>query len=128
MWSNLSKWLLFVAGLRGISVIIGIFNPKKFKTTVIDKRPELVSDLFGRLFAAWTTISCALCVICANNINNKPVYGATLFSFIVALTFFVSERFIFKTVSSKGFMSPCIIASVSTIWMITQWKYYVGNQ
>mmetsp|Transcript_17304 Transcript_17304/g.29539 ORF Transcript_17304/g.29539 Transcript_17304/m.29539 type:complete len:130 (+) Transcript_17304:36-425(+) len=118
----LQRWLVIVACLRVLSVVIGVFYPAKFKTTLIDRRPDLVTPLFGRLFAAWTTVTCILCLVCAYEPSNWATYTATLASFVVALVFFLSEVAIFKTVSVRCAMSPFIVAGVSTVWMLAEYK------
>jgi hypothetical protein len=35
-----------------------------------------VNDLYGRLFATWTLLTCGLCLICARNPTNPAIYGA----------------------------------------------------
>jgi hypothetical protein len=37
-----------------------------------------VNDLYGRLFATWTTLTCGLCLICARNPTNAAIYGEAL--------------------------------------------------
>eukprot|EP00882_Tetradesmus_deserticola_P001237 GHRQ01001338.1.p1 GENE.GHRQ01001338.1~~GHRQ01001338.1.p1 ORF type:complete len:161 (+),score=43.75 GHRQ01001338.1:190-672(+) len=120
----LARWLVVVACLRLLSVYIGIFNPEYFRTKLIDLRPDLVNDLYGRLFATWTMLTCGLCLICARNPTNAAVYGATLLSFVVALVHFVTELLVFKTMSIKGAATPLIIAGLSTLWMGAGWNYY----
>jgi hypothetical protein len=41
-----------------------------------------------------------------------PCYsaGTTLGSFVIAITFFLSETFLFKTMNMKGALSPLIVA------------------
>jgi hypothetical protein len=81
-------------------------------------------------------MTCALCIALARDTSNPTVYGrcpaassgrtassavrtltsatcaaVTLFSFAVALVFFLSEHYIFHTVSLRGFISPGIVAS-----------------
>lgn len=84
-----------------------------------------VTDLYGRTFAVWTAVTCALCLACARDPRVAPVYGATLFSFVVALAFFVGEAFIFRTMSLRSAAQPGIIATVSAAWMAAGWNYYV---
>lgn len=93
-----------------------------------------VNDLYGRLFATWTFLTCCLCLACARDITNPSIYGkpihayskaaakccpdltsftiagVTLLSFVVALLHFLSELLIFKTMSIKGAASPMIVA------------------
>lgn len=87
--------------------------------------PHTVNDLYGRTFAVWTAVTCALCLACARDPRVAPVYGATLFSFVVALAFFAGEAFIFRTMSPKSAAQPGIIATVSAVWMAAGWSYYV---
>lgn len=103
---------------------IGFFDVDKFRIAVVDKQPELVNELYGRLFATWTTLTCGLCLICARNPTNQAIYGATLLSFLVALAHFGSETLIFHTMTWKGALSPAVIAGLSSVWMIAGWRYY----
>lgn len=120
----LQRWLFLVACLRLLSVYIGIFDPEKFRIALIDLEPQLVNDLYGRLFATWTLLTCGLCLICARNPTNPAIYGATLLSFVVALVHFLSELLIFKTMSIKGAASPMVVAGLSVLWMGAGWNYY----
>lgn len=117
----LSHWLVFVACLRLLSVYIGYFDVNRFKTALIDLRPDYVNPLLGRLFASWTLLTCGLCLICAKNPFNRAVYGATLLSFIAALVHFALELFVFKTSSFRGVLTPSIVAGLSTTWMGLGW-------
>ena len=80
----LSRWLYVAAFLRVFSVYIGFFSPVKFQIALFRKKPEVVTTAFGRLFGTWTVITCILCVVCANNIDNEALYLSTLSSFVVA--------------------------------------------
>lgn len=123
----LRRWLILVAALRLLSVVIGLWKPDTFKTKVFDLQPEAVTDLLGRLFAAWTTVTCILCLMCARDPTNKFIYGATLASFLVALAFFIPELLIHKTMSLKCALSPMIVAGLSTTWMVLGYNYYTGH-
>lgn len=35
-----------------------------------------VNDLYGRLFATWTLLTCGLCLLCARTPTNPAIYGA----------------------------------------------------
>ncbi|KAG2439908.1 hypothetical protein HYH02_010537 [Chlamydomonas schloesseri] len=124
----LQRWLVLVAGLRMLAVVIGIFVPNKLKSQVFDRRPDLVTPLLGRLFAAWTLMTCALCLACARDPTNKTVYLTTLFSFAVALVFFLGELLIFRTLSIRGAISPMIVATTSTIWLALGFEFYTGGK
>ncbi|KAF5831906.1 Erg28 like protein-domain-containing protein [Dunaliella salina] len=120
----LQRWLILVACFRLLSVGIGIFKPDKFKTTLFDLAPSFVNPLFGRLFAAWTMVTCILCVACAWQPTNRAIYSVTLCSFLVALAFFLSESIIFKTVGLRALASPLIVAGISVAWMSAGFNYY----
>lgn len=49
---------------------------------------------------------------CPNHLPVPKHAGATLFSFLVALVFFLSELFIFKTLSLKCAASPMVVAGM----------------
>ncbi|GBG00438.1 hypothetical protein Rsub_13094 [Raphidocelis subcapitata] len=123
----LQRWLFLVACLRLLSVYIGIFDPEKFRIALIDREPQLVNDLYGRLFATWTLLTCGLCLICARNPTNRAIYGATLLSFVVALVHFATELLVFRTMSIKGAASPMVVAGLSTLWMGAGWNYYTWH-
>jgi hypothetical protein len=74
------------------------------------KNPQTVNDLYGRLFATWTLLTCGLCLICARHPTNPAIYGATLLSFVVALAHFTTELLVFRTMSLKGAASPMVVA------------------
>jgi hypothetical protein len=82
-----------------------------------------VNDLYGRLFATWTLLTCGLCLICARSPTNPAIYGATLLSFVVALVHFVTELLVFKTMSIKGAASPMVVAGASwRRWVVRLWE------
>lgn len=90
-------------------------------------RPDYVNPLLGRTFAAWTFVTCMLCVLTAVRMEQEPtLYLATLGSFGVAFLKFAAEFGIYKTVDMKGFMSPLIISSVSIVWMAAGWGTYTA--
>lgn len=122
----LRRWLVFMALLRMISVYLGYMSPQRLHTNLFDYAGASVNDLFGRTFAMWTATSCMLCLCCARNPCNQTVYGATLFSFALALCFFLAELLIFKTLSWKTVIQPLVIASVSSLWMGLGWNYYTS--
>lgn len=41
--------------------------------------PSAVNPLLGRLFACWTIVTCALCLLCAYDPTSKPIYGKLLY-------------------------------------------------
>ncbi|KAL3137025.1 hypothetical protein ABBQ32_006614 [Trebouxia sp. C0010 RCD-2024] len=120
----LRRWLVIVALLRLLAVFLGYFNHTKFQTNLFDNSPREVTELCGRVFAIWTLLTCALCCICARNPCVPSIYGATFFSFVAALCFFLLELFVYQTVSWKSALQPLIVAGVSTLWMGAGWNYY----
>lgn len=122
--SYLQGWLVFAAFLRVFSVGVGIFKPLIFQSKVYRRRPEQVTHLQGRTFAAWTLTSCMLCGLCAACMHEPTLYLATMGSFMIAWVKFVAELFIYKTVDVRGAASPFLISSASIIWMATGWGTY----
>ncbi|MES1913235.1 MAG: hypothetical protein MHM6MM_005442 [Cercozoa sp. M6MM] len=119
--SLLSKWLLFVASLRFLSVVLGYLGPKSFRERVFTRRPEQVSPVAARLFSVWTLLTCALCVMSALEPSNVAMHSITFFSFLVALGFFALEFLVYRTLHFRGLVGPLIIASVSSAWMWVEW-------
>lgn len=115
-------WLLLVAALRCYSVFAGYFNPWALRVGVFAKTE--VTDVHARTFAAWTAVTCALCVLCASAPRSRPLYGATLASFAVALAHFLAEYALYGTMTLANLAAPGIVASVSIVWMVISWVYY----
>lgn len=79
-----------------------------------------VSALAARLFSAWCSITCALCVFLSYNIDNRALFVVTFFSFAVALAFFSMELIVYRTVDLRGVWMQGFIASMSLFLM---WSY-----
>ncbi|GAB4822498.1 hypothetical protein N2152v2_009544 [Parachlorella kessleri] len=122
----LRRWLVFVALLRLFSVGLGYAAPHRFQTNLYTKKPELVTDLTGRTFAAWTLTTCLLCLICARNPCVPSIYGATLLSFVLALLHFSLELVVFKTMAWQFALQPMVVAGISALWMAAGWNYYTN--
>lgn len=122
----LRRWLVFVALLRLLAVFLGYTNHTKFQSSLFVHAPAEVTELCGRVFSIWTLLTCAVCLVCARNPCVPSIYGATLFSFVAALCFFLLELLVYQTVSWKSALSPLIIAGVSTLWMGAGWNYYTS--
>ncbi|CAI5977358.1 unnamed protein product [Closterium sp. NIES-64] len=108
----LGYWLLLVAFARLSSVYFGYFNLWALQVAVYSKRT--MSDVHGRTFAVWTAVTCTLCILCALHLDSRPLYLATLASFVFALLHFLLELLVYKTMTVKNFAAPCFFASVST--------------
>jgi len=114
----LAIWLFFVACLRMLSVVLGYTDPGYFKGYVFALAPNQVTDVAGRLFAAWTLLTCTCCIFTAFNIKSKPIFSVTLFSFFVAFGVFMVEFFFFKTMTVSNLLPIFSVAGISIIWMI----------
>ena len=64
-----------------------------------------VQDVHGRTFGVWTLLTCTLCVFCAFNLDNKPLYQITFLSFVFALGYFLLECFVYHTMAVKNLLS-----------------------
>ncbi|KXZ49416.1 hypothetical protein GPECTOR_21g642 [Gonium pectorale] len=58
----------------------------------------------------------------------RMLAGTTLFSFGVALVFFLSELLVYKTLSIRGAIMPMIIATTSTVWLAVGWEFYTNTK
>mmetsp|Transcript_7616 Transcript_7616/g.46987 ORF Transcript_7616/g.46987 Transcript_7616/m.46987 type:complete len:108 (-) Transcript_7616:1477-1800(-) len=72
----LQRWLYLAAGLRLLSVYVGLFQVEKFRTNLFPLATNQVTDLYGRTFATWTSVTCVLCIVCARNVSSPAIYGA----------------------------------------------------
>jgi len=123
----LQRWLYLAAGLRLLSVYVGLFQVEKFRTNLFPLATNQVTDLYGRTFATWTSVTCVLCIVCARNVSSPAIYGATLSSFVIALLHFTSELLLFKTMTLTSALPTLIIAGISTAWMSLGWGYYTQS-
>ena len=117
--STLRIWLLCVAGLRMLSVVLALTRPEVLANSVFAAAPHELTVLGARIFASWTLMTCALCVLCANE-GAQPkssIFAATAFSFGVALALFVPELAYHQTMTLRSAITPTIIAGTSLVWM-----------
>ena len=111
MKTYLQVWLVIVALLRCLSVYIGYLNVSRFRTNLFTMaKPGQVTDLQGRTFGIWTSVTCLLCLLCAFNLDQSAIVLATIGSFVIALVYFMLEYFVYRTVSIASVMSPFIVA------------------
>lgn len=73
--------------------------------------PHAVTDLWGRSFACWCAVTSSLCIITALYIDSRPVYLATMLSFVIAFLHFFTEFTVYGTMHASGLISPGIISS-----------------
>lgn len=123
----LPKWQLVVAVMAVFNTVQN-FMTLKFTRRVYSIAPQTVTALQARTFAIWTLTSAAIRLYAAYNIDNKVIYDLALLSYLFAFVHFGSEILIFRTASLKGAaISPVIVSTVSMVWMISQYDYYVRS-
>ena len=76
-----------------------------------------VSALAARLFSAWCSITCALCLFLSQNLDNRALFVVTFFSFAVAFAFFALELVVYCTVDIRGVWMQAFIATTSLVLM-----------
>jgi hypothetical protein len=108
-YATLPNWLYVVASLRLFSVVLGYFFPFRLRQNLFVKAPQF-PDLTARTFAVWTTMTCMVCVLTAQNPTNLAMLQLCCGSFVVALSFFALELFVYRTVSVASAASPFVIA------------------
>ncbi|KAI7865328.1 Erg28 like protein-domain-containing protein [Spinellus fusiger] len=121
----LPRWLLFTSAL-------GLFNTvQNYCTSSLTKRvyankPEQVTPMSGRLFATWTWSVSMVRIYVAFNLQHGCMYELGLWTYVIALTHYVTEWLVFKSCKLNGpFMSPMIVAVSSLVWMIQSYSHYV---
>mmetsp|Transcript_30682 Transcript_30682/g.49643 ORF Transcript_30682/g.49643 Transcript_30682/m.49643 type:complete len:137 (+) Transcript_30682:1222-1632(+) len=123
----LQIWLCFVAALRFLAVVFGLFYMHPIRV-MFALKPDQVTDLHGRTFAVWTLVTCTLCILCAIYVYNPAIYLATYLSFIYALFHFVFEVFYFKTLTVGKAAITLVVAGVSIIWMSVGFGIYLKDE
>ncbi|TFL04028.1 Erg28-like protein [Pterulicium gracile] len=122
----LPKWQLLVASMA-------FFNSlQNFITLNLTRRlyngPAVaVTPLQARTFAIWTLTASVVRFYAAYNINNKLIYDITLFTYLFAFGHFASEILIFRTAKFGPVVSPVIVSTVSLVWMMLQYDFYVSR-
>ena len=118
----LSIWLL-VTGAAGLfSSLQGFFKPGFLSKSMYPNVPQM-PHVFERLFATWTLVTTAVRCTCALYLEGNPqLYFVCLCTYVAALLHFSLETFVFKTVSVAKGMMPFVIASVSLVWMLSEYE------
>ena len=94
-------WLLFVAFLRSISVVVGYAGPSSYQRSLFTTAPSQVTPLAARTFAIWTSVTCALCLVCAAHLRERGIVLATALSFYAAAFYFTYELVLGRTATLK---------------------------
>jgi hypothetical protein len=72
-----------------------------------------VTGVHGRTFGVWTLLSCTLCFLCAFNLGNRPLYAATLMSFVYAYAHFILEDLVYHTFTAANLGSFALVAGTT---------------
>lgn len=71
-----------------------------------------VTEVHGRTFGVWTLLTCTLCYLCAFNLHDRPLYLATILSFVYAFGHFLTEFLIYQTMEIKNLVTVGIFAGM----------------
>ncbi|EIN03721.1 Erg28-like protein [Punctularia strigosozonata HHB-11173 SS5] len=120
----LPKWQLVVAAAAVFNTVQN-FATLKLTRRLYNQAPA-VTALQARTFAVWTLTAAVVRFYAAYHISNKPIYDMTLFTYLIAFGHFTSELFIYGTAKpNAGIIMPCIVSTVSLVWMFQQYEFYV---
>ncbi|XP_057867906.1 ergosterol biosynthetic protein 28 isoform X2 [Cryptomeria japonica] len=106
----LSWWLMLVGVVRLSSVWFGFFDIWALRLAVFSQTN--MTEVHGRTFGVWTLLTCTLCFMCAFNLENRPLYLATLLSFFYALGHFLTEYLIYHTMAIINLATVALFADV----------------
>lgn len=82
--------------------------------------------LAARLFGTWTLITSFVRIYAAYHLAIEPVYRMAMATYVVALTHFLSEWLVFKSMTlGVPQMFPFTLATIGIIWMSTSYGFYV---
>ncbi|KAG7237240.1 hypothetical protein INR49_032573 [Caranx melampygus] len=125
----LRSWLVMVS-IIGMGNTVQSFRDHSFLSEkVFTGTPEFVNGLQARTFGIWTLLSSIIRCTCAIDIQNRTLYHLTLWTFVMALGYFLSEAFIYKTAPlTTGVMAPLTVASFSIIGMLIGYQCFPETQ
>ncbi|KAG9314859.1 Erg28 like protein-domain-containing protein [Chiua virens] len=122
----LPKWQLIVATMAVFNTVQNFATLKLTRRLYTGVAPTSITELQARTFAAWTLTSAIVRGYAAYNIHSKVVYDMALLTYLIAFGHFTSELFIFRTAKfNVPVLSPVIVSTVSLVWMIQQYEFYV---
>ncbi|KAJ3760445.1 hypothetical protein EV360DRAFT_93578 [Lentinula raphanica] len=125
-------WQLIVASAATFNAIQN-YTTLKLTQRLYARTPHLVSfvavnPLQARTFGTWTITSAVIRAYAAYHIHEKTIYDICIISYLIAFSHFTSELLIFKTSKLNGpVLSPVIVSSVSLVWMILQYDFYLNK-
>ncbi|RLN15613.1 hypothetical protein C2845_PM02G02940 [Panicum miliaceum] len=116
----LGWWLMAVGALRLGLTCSGFFGAASLGAATY-ARAEM-TGVHGRTFGVWTLLSSTLCFLCAFNLGNRPLYAATLMSFVYGYAHFILEYLVYHTFTAANLGSFALVAVTSIVWMLLQWN------
>jgi len=85
-----------------------------------------VTGLSARTFGAYTLVTGVLRLASAYNITNGPLYGVTLWAYVVIVGHWGTEWLTYNTVTGGVALYGSIVMDVGgLIWMASQWSSYI---
>ncbi|KAL6893634.1 hypothetical protein ACP4OV_007732 [Aristida adscensionis] len=116
----LGWWLVAVAAVRIGLTWSGYFSADALGAATYAQTQ--MTGVHGRTFGVWTLLSCTLCVLCALNLGNRPLYLATFMSFVYAYAHFIIEYLVYQTFTAANLGTFALVAVTSIVWMLLQWN------
>ncbi|WMV27232.1 hypothetical protein MTR67_020617 [Solanum verrucosum] len=109
---------------RGMGRLVSVYGLGQTSPQELAFGVELgpVTEVHGRTFGVWTLLTCTLCYLCAFNLHDRPLYLATILSFVYAFGHFLTEFLIYQTMAIKNLVTVGIFAGTSIVWMLLQWN------
>ncbi|KAJ3830179.1 hypothetical protein F5880DRAFT_1226048 [Lentinula raphanica] len=105
---------------------LGVFATPLNREFMLKDSAIIVNPLQARTFGTWTITSAVIRAYAAYHIHEKTIYDICIISYLIAFSHFTSELLIFKTSKLNGpVLSPVIVSSVSLVWMILQYDFYL---
>ncbi|KIK80819.1 hypothetical protein PAXRUDRAFT_833318 [Paxillus rubicundulus Ve08.2h10] len=122
----LPKWQLIVATMAIFNTFQNFLTLKLTRRLYAGVLPASITALQARTFAVWTLTSAVVRGYAAYNIHNKTIYDMALFTYLIAFGHFSSELLIFRTCKiNMPVLSPIIVSTVTLVWMLQQYEFYV---
>ncbi|KAI6006522.1 Erg28 like protein-domain-containing protein [Pisolithus orientalis] len=122
----LPKWQLLVVAMAVFNTIQNFATLKLTRKLYTRVAPNHVTALQARTFAVWTLTAAIVRGYAAYHIHDKRIYDMALFTYLIAFGHFSSEILIFRTARlNSAALSPVIVSTVSLIWMLRHYDFYV---
>ncbi|KAF9450333.1 Erg28-like protein [Macrolepiota fuliginosa MF-IS2] len=126
--SLLGKWQLLVASAAVFNTVQNFMTLKLTRRIYNNVPSASVTALQARTFAVWTLTSAVVRFYAAFHIHEKAIYDMALLTYLIAFGHFSTEWFVFRTARiNPGVLSPVFVSTLSLIWMINQYDFYVRS-